>query len=367
MSRSTSSLTSLSAAAPLPYQTFHTDGTSHLAALEEACARYLESGYKITSHTTNSFVLVRERRRVSLLAVIVLLAAPPICLLYLIVARNRRDRIACVRVNSQGYIEETGDTLAARRSEQRNAGIALLITACLIAAGIGWLVLSNKQSNTSAPAHVNVDGTAYSDSHISDSSVATRPRAFAPSKKSKRQSQPVEGLESYPYDIPPPPIAAPFDYASTPPPDVPATALSDTASPVAASPAIERTPKTESVKPEPLRLVNEGEVLFAAKADGSHAGEQIFTRQEVDSPVNISEQPEPGFTVAGAQTSGVVKLEAVFRPDGKVTDIRVVKGLPNGLSWSAVKAARRIRFTPAVKDGQAVPMRIRLSYNFQIN
>jgi TonB family protein len=59
-------------------------------------------------------------------------------------------------------------------------------------------------------------------------------------------------------------------------------------------------------------------------------------------------------------------LKAVFRSSGKVTDIRVVQGMPNGLTERAIAAARKIKFVPATKEGKFVSMWMQLEYNFNL-
>src|SRR5262245_18463945 len=50
-------------------------------------------------------------------------------------------------------------------------------------------------------------------------------------------------------------------------------------------------------------------------------------------------------------THGTVVLNVVFNSDGRITDIRVVRGLPDGLTEKAVESAVKVRFEPARKDG----------------
>jgi hypothetical protein len=49
-----------------------------------------------------------------------------------------------------------------------------------------------------------------------------------------------------------------------------------------------------------------------------------------------------------------------------VSSISPVSRLPNGLTEKAIEAARRIRFTPAQKDGRNVSQWIVLQYDFNI-
>jgi TonB family protein len=65
-------------------------------------------------------------------------------------------------------------------------------------------------------------------------------------------------------------------------------------------------------------------------------------------------------------THGVITLNVVFRTDGSLSDIRVVTGLPYGLIERAIDAARKIRFEPAIKDGQPVHVRGNLEFVFNL-
>jgi hypothetical protein len=49
-----------------------------------------------------------------------------------------------------------------------------------------------------------------------------------------------------------------------------------------------------------------------------------------------------------------------------VTDIKVIQGLPHGLTESSIEAVRRMTFEPAEKDGQAVSVRISTEYRFDL-
>jgi len=64
---------------------------------------------------------------------------------------------------------------------------------------------------------------------------------------------------------------------------------------------------------------------------------------------------------------GTVALQVVFRTDGIISDINVVRGLPDGLTEMAINAATKIRFEPAIKDGQPVNVRLILEFTFQMD
>ena len=63
---------------------------------------------------------------------------------------------------------------------------------------------------------------------------------------------------------------------------------------------------------------------------------------------------------------GVVRLRALLTPEGRVSDVTVLKGLPHGLTGQAVLAAYCILFFPAEKEGRRVPQRVVIEYNFNI-
>ena len=63
---------------------------------------------------------------------------------------------------------------------------------------------------------------------------------------------------------------------------------------------------------------------------------------------------------------GVVVLTAVFSASGQITNIHVVRGLSDGLNDSAIDAARKIEFEPAIKDGKPVATKMQLEYRFNI-
>lgn len=127
-------------------------------------------------------------------------------------------------------------------------------------------------------------------------------------------------------------------------------------------------------------------IILSDKADGirvsdgvgvpfTHTGQlepnaelKVFPDKEVDRKALIVIKPEPEFTAAArrGQISGTVVLRAVVAADGRVTDIQLMSGLPDGLTERAIDAARKIKFIPAMKDGKFVSMKVQLEYNFNL-
>ena len=66
--------------------------------------------------------------------------------------------------------------------------------------------------------------------------------------------------------------------------------------------------------------------------------------------------------------NGVVVLSMVITPEGKIAkQFRVVRGLPCGLTGTAIEAAGKMRFKPGMKDGQAVAVRTQVEFSFGID
>jgi periplasmic protein TonB len=67
-----------------------------------------------------------------------------------------------------------------------------------------------------------------------------------------------------------------------------------------------------------------------------------------------------------AKIQGRVKMELVVQADGTVGEVRVVRSVDRkfGLDDAAVKAVKEMRFTPAMKDGVAVPVLLSTEMDF---
>ncbi|HKV07323.1 MAG TPA: TonB family protein [Thermoanaerobaculia bacterium] len=79
-------------------------------------------------------------------------------------------------------------------------------------------------------------------------------------------------------------------------------------------------------------------------------------------------QVQPRYTPPAikAGVQGTVTVEAVIDEQGRVTDVRLLRGLPMGLDQEALAAVRQWRFTPATLQGQPVNVYFSLTVNFRI-
>ncbi len=78
--------------------------------------------------------------------------------------------------------------------------------------------------------------------------------------------------------------------------------------------------------------------------------------------------PDPRYPEEARQAriQGVVVLQTVIDAAGDVRDVRVVKGLPSGLTEAAVEAVSRWRFFPATLHGEPVAVRYIVTITFNV-
>lgn len=105
-----------------------------LAALEQAAEPYINSGYHVFSQTDTSLTLMRPRPRFSVIMFIILLIVFwPVAIIYSVANRSRRDKVVCLRITSQGYIEETGDALDSVNERVNLTTIIIVVVSAVIA------------------------------------------------------------------------------------------------------------------------------------------------------------------------------------------------------------------------------------------
>ena len=66
-----------------------------------------------------------------------------------------------------------------------------------------------------------------------------------------------------------------------------------------------------------------------------------------------------------ARVQGVVILEAVIGPDGRVTDVSILRSVPL-LDDAAIEAVRQWEYTPTLLNGVPVPVIMTVTVNFQL-
>src|SRR5262249_53888235 len=85
------------------------------------------------------------------------------------------------------------------------------------------------------------------------------------------------------------------------------------------------------------------------------------------SPPQVVHRLEPQYSPAAmrGRPSGSVVLDAVILEDGTPKIIRVIQSLDWELDEAAIHALQQWRFSPALKDGAPVRVRMNIAVNFQ--
>lgn len=104
------------------------------------------------------------------------------------------------------------------------------------------------------------------------------------------------------------------------------------------------------------------------KPSGEIDYNKTFRSSEVTKKAVLTYKAQPAYTEKARMNmiQGVIRISAVLRADGQVSNIRVISELPFGLTDMAVKATTEIQFTPAVVNERAVSQYVTLEYNFRI-
>jgi TonB family protein len=89
---------------------------------------------------------------------------------------------------------------------------------------------------------------------------------------------------------------------------------------------------------------------------------------EVDTKPRPHNSPQPRYTEEARKHKvlGAAGLQLEVGADGSVTDVRVSNALPDGLTEEAIRAARQIKFSPAIKNGQPVACWIKTMVEFYL-
>ncbi|XP_020900709.1 uncharacterized protein LOC110239335 [Exaiptasia diaphana] len=93
----------------------------------------------------------------------------------------------------------------------------------------------------------------------------------------------------------------------------------------------------------------------------------IHVGGDVQKPEKVS-APQPQYTEIArkARIQGVVIVQAIIDKAGNVTNVKVLKGLPMGLSEQAVEAIKKWKFKPATLNGKPVDVYYNLTVNFRL-
>jgi TonB family protein len=198
--------------------------------------------------------------------------------------------------------------------------------------------------------------------------LALRLPTAAPLAAAPEPQRPVMRLQEIHLRAPEPPDKPPVPVTHTSHPPIPVPTLDDVQKepvrelppiPTAEVPATGFTlelpvpsqpPAPEQVAPEPA--ASEGPVLVSG---------------EITKPIKIS-GPEPGYTEMARQVHlrGTVIVQATIDKQGRVIDLKLLRGLPLGLSENTLAALRQWRFEPATLRGEPIAVLYNLTVRFEL-
>jgi TonB family protein len=106
----------------------------------------------------------------------------------------------------------------------------------------------------------------------------------------------------------------------------------------------------------------------AAKADYRPADASILRQNTVDQKAHLltSFEPDSNDFAQSAGVAGMALYHTVIGADGKPGEIAVARPIGFGLDENAVTAIRKAKFSPALKNGQPVPVMLDLVVQFRI-
>lgn len=125
-------------------------------------------------------------------------------------------------------------------------------------------------------------------------------------------------------------------------------------------------PPVTAEKNQAYRCVQDGSLARILETDA--IDEPIVSAKQVDTRVVITAKPRPSYTKEARRNGvqGFVTLRVLFSGAGKIARVRVLKGLPAGLTENGIRAACKMEFKPAMKDGQPVGQWLTVEYVFRL-
>lgn len=146
-----------------------------------------------------------------------------------------------------------------------------------------------------------------------------------------------------------------------------------------AKPKARRVPVPDPTPDEPEPLEMEGaevseidfpEVGLSVELPAGPPGPAVGPMQisgDVLAPVRLY-APEPHYPEEArhARVQGVVILQTIIDTDGNVQNIKILKGLPSGLTEAAVEAVSTWRFEPATLNGKPVAVYYLVTVSFSV-
>lgn len=106
--------------------------------------------------------------------------------------------------------------------------------------------------------------------------------------------------------------------------------------------------------------------IGGGKGNGGSGGITPFSTLSTQPVILYKEKAKYTEEARQNKIQGAVVLNLIVTADGSVTGIRVIRGLPDGLTEKAIEAAQRMKFKPGTKNGDPVATRMNIEFSFNI-
>ena len=103
-------------------------------------------------------------------------------------------------------------------------------------------------------------------------------------------------------------------------------------------------------------------------ADSSNSSNKSREKRETDKPLKIKNKPTVTYSPQDcSQSSGRISLRVTFDKSAKVTNIEIIESSNcERFDSNALKAAKKIKFSPAIKNGEPITVTKQVQYTFLI-
>lgn len=95
--------------------------------------------------------------------------------------------------------------------------------------------------------------------------------------------------------------------------------------------------------------------------------DKIYSSKEVDVQAKFTKRVTkfPSGHQKGCPTNGTVRVRAVLHKSGKVTEATIIKGLGCNYDKDAVELVLKLKFVPAMKNGQPVSQYVTIVFDYK--
>lgn len=144
---------------------------------------------------------------------------------------------------------------------------------------------------------------------------------------------------------------------------LPTPAVEEPAKEVAKPPTQEDAPVTAE-RNQDYRCTDDGTLARILEPETEH----IRSTKEVDTRAVTGSKPRPNYTKEARRNGvqGYVILKVAVSANGEIKRVKVVRRLPFGLTENAIRAACKLEFKPATKDGRTVSQWVNVEYVFRL-